>query len=88
MTRDEMVALVVKEASQIVPGLDPEGIDLSLSLRNQGASSLDLVELVSVLMRQLRIKVSRSDLAKVATLDGLVDLLMRAEARRSATPIS
>lgn len=82
MTRDELTALVKKEASEIIPGLDPRTVDTSASLRDQGASSLDVVELMSLLMRKLRLKVSRDELAKVSTLDGLIDLFLQASSRR------
>lgn len=57
MTRDEIVGLIRKQAVATVPSLDAAKVDFSRSLRDQGASSLDVVELVSALMRQLRVKV-------------------------------
>jgi len=60
-----------------VPNLDIKSLDTSKSLRDYGASSLDLFEIVSELMRELRVKVPRSELNKVGTIDGLADLLHR-----------
>jgi hypothetical protein len=37
---------------------------------------------MSLLMRKLRLKVSRDELAKVSTLDGLIDLFLQASSRR------
>ena len=41
---------------------------------------LDIVEVVSCSMRELRVKVPRSELSKLTSIDGLVDLLERLHA--------
>jgi acyl carrier protein len=84
MTRDKIVDLLKKQAAEIVPGLDPAAMDFSRSLRDQGATSLDVVELVSAMMSQLRVKVPRAELAKISTLDGLADVLLRAASQSPA----
>jgi acyl carrier protein len=86
MTRDQIVDLLKKQAAEIVPGLDPATVDLSRSLRDQGASSLDVIELVSAMMRQLRVKIPRAELAKISNLEGLADLLFRAASQGTAAP--
>jgi acyl carrier protein len=40
-----------------------------------GANSLDIIEVVSLSMRELKVKVPRAELAKLTNLEGLVDLL-------------
>ncbi|TXN17236.1 acyl carrier protein [Methylobacterium sp. WL122] len=77
MNRDEVLDLVKRKASEIIPDLDPASIEGSRSLQEYGASSLDLVELVSAMMRELKVKIPRSELANIKTIDGLVDLLLR-----------
>jgi acyl carrier protein len=77
MTRDEILALAKQKASEIVPDLELSQLDTSRSLKDYGASSLDLVEITSALMRDLRIKVPRAELNTVSNIDGLVDLLDR-----------
>jgi acyl carrier protein len=84
MTRDQIIDLVKEHAADIIPGLDPTRIDFSRSLRDQGATSLNVVELVSVMMRQLRVKIARGDLAKISTLDGMVDLFVAATSQSVA----
>jgi acyl carrier protein len=87
MTRDEIVGLIRKQAVATVPSLDAAKVDFSRSLRDQGASSLDVVELVSALMRQLRVKVPRAQLAKISTLDGLADLFVSALAENTKSAV-
>ena len=77
MKREDIADVIRKRAVEIVPGLDQATVDFSRSLRDQGASSLDVVELVSVTMRELKVKIPRNELAKISTLDGLVDLFFK-----------
>ncbi|MCC6523236.1 MAG: acyl carrier protein [Polyangiaceae bacterium] len=77
MTREQVMTVVVKHLAEAVDGLDPANIDASRSMKDLGANSLDIVEVVSSSMRELKIKIPRSELAKLTNLDGLVDLLFR-----------
>ena len=47
------------------------------SMKDYGANSLDIVEVVSGAMRELKVKVPRTELNKLTNLDGLVGLLSR-----------
>jgi acyl carrier protein len=53
-------------------------------MKDLGVNSLDIVEVVSCTMRELRIKVPRSELSKLSNIDGLVDLLHRAAVQRAS----
>jgi acyl carrier protein len=75
MERSEILSIVIKHLVDAVDDLDPSQIDTSRSMKELGANSLDIVEVVSRTMRELKIKVPRSELAKLANIDGLVDLL-------------
>ena len=44
-------------------------------MKDLGANSLDMVEVVSCAMRDLKVKVPRSELSRLTNVDGLVDLL-------------
>ena len=46
-------------------------------MKDLGINSLDIVEVVSCSMRELKVKVPRSELSKLTNIDGLVDLLYR-----------
>ncbi|HSQ65512.1 MAG TPA: phosphopantetheine-binding protein [Polyangiaceae bacterium] len=75
MTRDNVKAVVIKHLAQAVDTIDAAKVDTSQSMKALGANSLDIVEVVSAAMRELKIKIPRSELAKLTNVDQLVDLL-------------
>ena len=75
MTRDEIRSVVLKYLARAVPGLDPATVDSARSMKDLGANSLDIVEVVSASMRELKLKVPRAELNKLTNIDGLVSLL-------------
>ena len=75
MNRDHVQAVVVKHLVDAVDGLKAEDIDPKRSMKDLGANSLDIVEVVSLSMREIKVKVPRSELAKLTDIGGLVDLL-------------
>lgn len=84
MTRDQIMAVVTKHLTEAVDGLTPDKIDPSRSMRELGANSLDIVEVVSSSMRELKIKIPRSELAKLSNMDQLVDLLHKVAIEKAA----
>jgi acyl carrier protein len=75
MSRDEILQVIIKHALANVDGLSPEDIDPSKSMLDLGASSLDVVEIVSATMRELRVGVQRTELVKLKNINELADLL-------------
>ncbi len=75
MTKDHVLSVVKKHLMQTIDGLTEDQIDPSRSMKDLGANSLDIVEIVSVSMRELKVKVPRAELSKLTNIDGLVDLL-------------
>ena len=75
MDKNHIRGVVLKHLSESVEGIDPATTDTSLSMKDLGANSLDIVEVVSSSMRELKIKVPRSELAQLHNVDELVDLL-------------
>jgi acyl carrier protein len=88
MTREDVLAVVVKHLANAVDGIDAATVDPTRSLKEYGANSLDIVEVVSGAMRELKVKVPRSELNKLTNIDGLVGLLhdSKAAAAQPATP--
>ncbi len=84
MNRSHVHAVVCKHLVEAVDGLKAEDIDPARSMKELGANSLDIVEVVSSSMRELKIKIPRSELAKLQNLDGLVDLLHRTAQEKEA----
>lgn len=83
MTREAILGVVAKHLASAVDDLDPATVDGGRSMKDYGANSLDIVEVVSASMRELKIKVPRSELNKLTNINGLVDLL-HAAAQQSA----
>ena len=75
MTKEQIFAVVKKHILQTVDGLNDSDIALGKSMTNLGANSLDIVEVVSLSMREIKVKVPRSELTKLTDIGGLVDLL-------------
>jgi acyl carrier protein len=75
MTRDKVLEVVKRNMLDIVEELEGVEIDPARSMKELGANSLDIVEVVSCSMRELKVKVPRSELRKLENIDQLVDLL-------------
>jgi acyl carrier protein len=73
--REEIASLVRQHLVDVVGDLKVSANDMSRSMKDLGATSLDMVQVVSLTMRQLNVKVPRSELGKLTNMDGLVDLL-------------
>ena len=84
MNREAVAAVVRKHLMEVVPETKEANIDMSMSMVDLGANSLDVVEVVSCSMRDLKVKVPRSELSKLANMDALVDLLHSTIAGRVA----
>lgn len=85
MTRENVLALVVKHLASAVDGIDAATIDPQRSLKDYGANSLDIVEVVSGAMREMKVKVPRAELNKLHNIDGLVALLHDAKSSVSVS---
>ena len=83
--RKQVLAVVMENMIDILE-VDRDQIDPQKSMVDLGANSLDIVEVVSCSMRELRVKVPRSELSKLTNVNGLVDLLVEVseEKARSA----
>jgi acyl carrier protein len=77
MNREHVVSVIIKHLQQNVDGLADQKIDSSRSMLDMGATSLDVVEIVSSVMRELEVKVARTQFANVKNIDQLADLLWR-----------
>ena len=84
LTREQILSVVTKHLLETVDDLDESQIDPSLSMKDLGANSLDIVEVVSLSMRELRIKIPRSELSKLTNIDGLVDMFYATVSQRAS----
>ena len=88
MTRDHVLSVVTKHLVDAVDGLTPEAIDPQKSMKELGANSLDIVEVVSCSMRELKVKVPRDQLNKLTNINELVDLLHLSVTEKAAAAAS
>ncbi len=75
MTREDVLEVVTRHLVDTIEELEGVEIDPAKSMKDLGANSLDIVEVVSCSMRELKVKVPRSELNKLENIDQLVDLL-------------
>jgi acyl carrier protein len=74
MTRDQIFAVVRATIDEIVESAHGQEISETASMRDYGADSLEIVEVISRSMKQLKIKVPRTELAQAESLGDLVDI--------------
>jgi len=86
MTRDDILKTVRKHLAAVLDNVEANTIDPAQSMKDYGANSLDIVEVVSASMRELRIKVPRSELSKLTNMNELVDLLHRMATEKGPGP--
>lgn len=77
MTRDEMFTVIKARIAEIVESAAGKPIGETDSLRDLGADSLEIVEVVSRSMKDLGIKVPRGELTTARNLKDLLDLFER-----------
>lgn len=84
MTREDILIVVKKHIRDISEDLTEEQIDPAKSMKDLGINSLDIVEVVSCSMRELKVKVPRSELSKLTNINALVELLHRVSMEKDA----
>lgn len=84
MTHDEIWGVIKKHLADAVDDLDVDSIDTSKSMKDYGANSLDLVEVVSRSMRELKVKIPRAELNTITDIKGLIDLFEKTVNARDA----
>jgi acyl carrier protein len=84
VTREQILDIVKEHLMDNLEDLEDVEFDSSKSMKDLGANSLDIVEVVSCTMRDLKVKVPRSELSTLTNVDGLVDLLVKVVAEKEA----
>jgi len=78
MTREDIFAAVKANMQAIIDGAQGKQILETDSMRDFDADSLQIVEVVSRSMKQLKIKVRRTELSGARNLSDLLDLFEQA----------
>ncbi|MFN8494516.1 MAG: phosphopantetheine-binding protein [Caldilineaceae bacterium] len=85
MTRTEIFDVIKKHMFAIIEDLDETvQIEEADSMRDLGADSIDVAEIVTDSLQELRLKVDRTSLKQVTNLAELLDVLEKA-AQQTAT---
>lgn len=83
VSREEILDIVKEHLMDNLEDLDEKDFDPAKSMKDLGANSLDIVEVVSCTMRDLKVKIPRSELANLTNVNGLVDLLLKVAAEKA-----
>ncbi|RSM73670.1 acyl carrier protein [Kibdelosporangium aridum] len=74
VTREDIFAVVKKNIATVIEGAEGLEVTETASMKDFGADSLEMVEVVSRSMKELRIKIPRTELSTVSNLKELVDI--------------
>ena len=84
MTREHVLEVVKRHLVDTIEELEGVEIDSAKSMKDLGANSLDIVEVVSCSMRELKVKVPRAELNKLENIDQLVEILHKSVQEKEA----
>lgn len=76
MTREEVIGVIKRHVLDNLEDLGESEIDPGKSMMDYGANSLDIIDIVSCSMRELKIKVPRGELSEISNIDQLADKFM------------
>ncbi|MCD4657363.1 MAG: acyl carrier protein [Planctomycetes bacterium] len=77
MKREKIIKIIKKHVVDNLDDVEINDIDESESIKDLGASSLDIIEVISGSMRELKIKIPRSELAEISTINQLAEKFMQ-----------
>ncbi len=77
MEKSEVVAVIKKHILDNLEDVNEQDIDITKSMKDYGANSLDIIEVVSCSMRELKIKIPRSELVDIENIEQLADKFMK-----------
>jgi polyketide biosynthesis acyl carrier protein len=75
--RDEIFNVIKRVVSEILPDVDSGAVTQDKSLKELGANSIDRVEIVTMVLENLNIKMSPVELGGISNIEGLVDALFK-----------
>jgi polyketide biosynthesis acyl carrier protein len=84
MDREHALRVVVKHLRLNVDGVAEGDVDPARSMADYGASSLDIIEVVSASVRELRVRVPMTRLAGLRNIGELADVLARSHGEMEA----
>lgn len=76
MTKQKVFEIVKNSILEVLPDLDPGLISIEKQLKDLGANSIDRMEVVTISMEALGLKLPMMTFAQVGNIEGLVDVLV------------
>jgi len=76
MKKEKIVKIIKKHIVDNVDEVDIKELDENAAMKDFGANSLDIIEVVSGSMRELKIKIPRTELADITTINDLAEKFM------------
>ena len=76
MSKKHVYEVVKNAVVEILPNMNPEIISIEKSLKELGANSIDRMEVVTMSMEKLGLKIPLMSFANVSNIEGLVDVLV------------
>ncbi len=73
MTKGKIIDVIKQNIADNLDDVEIDQIDPQRTMKDYGANSLDMIEVVSCSMRELKIKIPRSELAELKNIDELAD---------------
>lgn len=73
MTKPEVIEIIKRIIEENLDDVSADEVDPQKSMKDYGANSLDMIEVVSCSMREMSIKVPRAELAEIQNIDALAD---------------
>lgn len=73
LEKEDVIEIIKRNLEENLHDVDVSAIEPTSSMRDYGANSLDIIEVVSATMRELEIRVPRSELSQVENIDQLAD---------------
>jgi len=77
MKKEKIVKIIKKHIVDNVDEVDIKELDENAAMKDFGANSLDIIEVVSGSMRELKIKIPRTELADITTINDLAEKFMQ-----------
>ncbi|UXI65995.1 acyl carrier protein [Tahibacter amnicola] len=75
LATEDIFAIIVGHAREVLPGLDDHAFQFSDSLRDLGANSIDRSEIVMLTLESLSLKIPMIEVAKAENMGELATLL-------------
>lgn len=76
MSKEHVYETVKNIVVEILPDLNPENVTIEKSLKELGANSIDRMEVVTMSMEALGLKLPLMSFATVSNIEDLVDVLV------------